>query len=754
MAVCAFAAYNLSMEKQHIADKINVRYLAIITILLIAIVSACSPAATPEAAEPLPTLYPTPTPAQLGLAEAERTARAFLAAWANGDYATMYSLVTTATQEALTQERFTEIYEDAANTMTLRTLSFEPRVMARESAVVALLNYDVTFETNILGEFSDTNRDLRLVLDRLSNEWRVAWSPGDIFPEMGDGAILRFVPVIPRRANIYDRDGDLLADQNGRSVIVYLVKQNMPDAAACLNTLASVFEKTVEEWQEELAPIADNWTIYAGDLEPGVYEQNRGRLESDCAATFQPRFTRRYLRGTLAPHILGHVGYISEDELDDFKRLGFDAEAIVGRSGIERSWDATLRGQPGGRLELVSPQGERIRILAEAASRPAEAIWLTIDTDLQLYIQTALAELYANALPEWRAQSKGAAVVVMDVHTGEILAMVSWPTYDGNALTPFPFIGREAANLVLENLAENERRPQLNRVTQGQYPAGSTFKLVDAIAVTDSGIYALDEKFNCSATWSREENFVRYDWSPDGQGILTLTQAIARSCNTYFYEVGWIMDGIDPFLLPSYAHRFGFGESTGLRDLSEGYGTIPDPDWLENYTSGVIPWRPSDTVDMAIGQGYVEITPLQLVRFVSMIANDGTLYRPQLVSRAGLGDTYSYVLEPDVMDVVELRAGVLETIRQGMCEVTTERYGTARHVFRDSPLETIGVCGKTGTAQNPGEGVEPHSWFAAYAPREEPQIAIVAIVENGGEGSQVAAPLVRRILEYYFGFTN
>ncbi|MBZ0277369.1 MAG: penicillin-binding protein 2, partial [Anaerolineae bacterium] len=321
---------------------------------------------------------------------------------------------------------------------------------------------------------------------------------------------------------------------------------------------------------------------------------------------------------------------------------------------------------------------------------------------------------------------------------------------DNNIFTPFPAGGRHAADQLLEALQNDPRRPQLNRVTQGLYPLGSVMKTVSAVAAADSGVYALDQRFTCSGIWAREDNFVRTDWKPDGHGTLTLAGALTQSCNPYFWELSYHMNQADPHLLPDYMHRFGFGGLTGMTDLPESPGFIPDPDW--KFTNLGLPWTISDSANIVIGQGEVQVTPLQVVRWFAALANGGIFYRPQLVQKAGiLGEAPSYTLQPEALARVNLRDGVLDTVRQGLCDVTTSRAGTAEYQFRNSELQTIGVCGKTGTAQDGSSAsANSHAWFAAYAPRENPQVAIVVIVENSGEGSAVAAPIVRDILQYYF----
>jgi penicillin-binding protein 2 len=722
---------------------LRVRILLLVSVFLVIV--GCSP--QQQQAIVLPTLIPSATPENYGWEGAQRVATDFLEAWRNRDYVTMHSLTTIATQDAVPLTTFETMYESAQFEMTLLSLTYRENTMFRESAPVFVLNYDVTFTTNILGEFTDPSRNMHLIVDEQAGDWRVAWSPADIFAEMGDGAVLRLERNIPNRLNIYDSDGFALADQNGRVVTVQVVRSQIPNLDACVSSLGTALELTPEEVLERLNNAGVDWLNDVGVIEAETYTSMHQTIEQDCAAQFAPRSVRRYSNGTLAPHILGYVGYASEEEVPAVQEAGFPRDAILGRSGIEESWDEVLRGSPGGRLSILSRTGDRLRVLAEAPPQPSQSVWLTIDSELQAFVLQVLTEAFQTQ--SWGSRSDGAAAVVMDVNTGAILAMVSYPTFDVNAFTAFPSMGRDRAEQIVLATQNDPRLPQLNRATQGIYPAGSTFKIVDTIAVTDSGVYPLDQTFNCSGVWERD-GIVRFDWLEGGHGRLTLPQPLTESCNPFYYEVGYQMNLVDPYLLPTYARRLGLGAPTGLTDLHESSGLIGDPDWLLN-TRGE-EWNFTEAVSMAIGQGSVEVTPLQMTRLTAMVANDGFLMRPQLVMQAGIfGETPSYTMQPEVTSEVNINPDVMNLVQEGMCAVTSTQAGTAYFVFNDSPLQSIGVCGKTGTAQDlTAFDAPPFAWFVAYAPREEPEIAVVVVVENSGEGSEVAAPLVRRILEYYF----
>jgi penicillin-binding protein 2 len=254
--------------------------------------------------------------------------------------------------------------------------------------------------------------------------------------------------------------------------------------------------KPAADIQAILDERAVDWVAEIGTIEPLTYVEMHEQLERDCAAQFRDRPTRRYANGTLAPHILGYVGYPDEASIPAVEAAGFSRDSILGRSGIESSWDETLRGRPGGRLLVVSPGGDQ-SIITESASKPSESIWLTLDSDLQAFTAQAIAKAYQQAQDSWAPGSKGAAAVLMNANTGAILAMVSYPTFDNNAFTAFPSMGRTAADAIVNQVQNDPRRPQLDRTTLGIYPAGSIFKIVDTVAVADSGVYALDQRYSC-----------------------------------------------------------------------------------------------------------------------------------------------------------------------------------------------------------------------------------------------------------------
>lgn len=738
----------LSPHRRQFASRRPVQLAVMCLFMLLAAcapVGANQPAGTPS---PIPTLIPSATPEYNNMDDALLVGTNFLDMWRQSDFAGMYQLISLESQQTTPFQSFVAAYEAAYQEMRLLNIEYTLKVASRESSRVIVLLYDAIFESNIVGEFSDNQREIRMVLDDNLQGWRVAWSPGNIFAEMANGARLRMDTIIPRRASIYDRDGEILADMNGQIIRVWVIRGRVPDIPTCIQTISRALNQPLESVESRMNTFGQEQRAEVGLIEQAGFELWQAALESNCAAEFDNQPVRRYINGDLAPHIVGFVGYPDDSQIEALEWEGFRRDSIVGRGGIEQTWNSTLAGRPGGRLSIVSLNGNELRLLGQRGTEPGQSVYLTIDADLQRQALQLLTDAYAQAANSWGQASAGGSLIVYDLRTGAVLAMVSYPTFNANAFNTFPVMGLEAGQEIVRQVLADERRPQLNRPTQGGYPTGSTMKAMTAIAALDSGVFRMDERYVSSGVWNKD--IPRVDWLSGGHGSQTLQGALTVSCNTCFYEAGYRMDNLDPYLLPDYAVRLGLGQPTGInRDIAESPGTIGNPDTKYLYAAADEGgWKFSDAVNMAIGQGFVEVTPLQLVRMYSAIATNGDLLRPQLVDRAGLLDDISYTMTPEVMSNMNIDPAILEYVRGGLCGVTTLNWGTAEYIFRNSRLQELGICGKTGTAQVPLR--TSHAWFVGYGPQADPEIAVIAMIENGGEGSAVAAPIVRDMMEYYF----
>ena len=389
------------------------RFVVICVICSLALSGCRGGGPLPDAsAEPMPPARPYQ--GQAGQLEAAgEVALHYLDAWRLGDFRAMHDLLTFRNRELTSYDEFRALYQNAQRAMTLDALDYRPQSLTGQDRILSF-HYDLTFHSRVLGSFTDADRLLRLAYDPQANDWRVAWSQADIFAEMGQGARLIFEEQIPSRANIYDRHGRILADQNGRVVRVLVDNRRIPSREACFRSLSRSIGRSVEFFVDlfDVRSGAD-WIVDAGILEATAFIERGDRLRADCGAEFQQQATRRYSDGRLLPHVIGHVGYPDAEQIPALEAIGFNAETIIGKAGVEASMNEVLGGRPGGRLSLVDAEGRRLRVLAEVRSQIPQSLWLTIDADLQRATLGMAQALYENeSLAE---SSKGAAVVIMDV---------------------------------------------------------------------------------------------------------------------------------------------------------------------------------------------------------------------------------------------------------------------------------------------------------------------------------------------------
>jgi penicillin-binding protein 2 len=432
--------------------------------------------------------------------------------------------------------------------------------------------------------------------------------------------------------------------------------------------------------------------------------------------------------------LIGYVSAIQAEEVEQYKRLGYNVNSDrVGQKGLEIWGEQYLGGKRGGVLYLIGPDGNIITRLAESATQPAQAIYTTLDRELQIGVQSAMSKYRG-------------AIVVLERDTGRILAMASSPGFNPNLFEPQNF----NYSYLINDLFDQTTLPLLNRATQGQYPLGSVFKIVTISAALQSGLYTSKSEYNCGYHFTELSGVTLNDWTydhflEDGEtqpsGLLTLPEGLMRSCNPWFWHIG--LDLFSRGMIKSIsdmARGFGLGSETGI-EINEETGQVPDPG------------SQLDSTNLAIGQGASLVTPLQVANFIAAVGNGGTLYRPTVIERIAPPDGEpSYVFTPTVRGTLPISDTVLTVVQDAMFTVVSSPRGTAHFVL--SPFSTsnnIPIAGKTGTAESGTE--ESHAWFAGYtnANRENrPDIAVVVLAEYAGEGSEVAAPIFRRVLEIYF----
>jgi len=693
----------------------------------------------------VPLLGPTPTP---NLGDPDGVANAFLNAWMQGNYEGMYSLLTSNSQAENTLEEFTDIYISTATAMTLMELNAAPlSSLLDTSGTTARVAYHVTYNTEVLGPIDE---DLMMNLVIAERRWGISWSPSMIFPQMAGGNTIQLEIETPSRANIYDRNGLALVSADASTVTLSVVPNEISPGVEdqMIGLLATVLRTTPEEIRARYQGQPPDWWIPLGDADSDTVRSYAPALNSYPGIHTTNKTGRRYF-DVLAPHILGYTGFIPAEQIDEYKARGYQGDEVVGLSGLEAWGESYLAGTHGGMLSAYTPNGQYFAEIARRDPQPSQSIYTTLDRNLQAIVQDAIQNAFEVGAATWAPSAGGAAVVALDIKTGEVLAIASYPYFDPNILNPnnhHPLF----TDSYLADLFNDPRRPFLNRATQGVYPPGSLFKIISMAAAMNSGLFDADSSYTCTGTWTELGlNAVKFDWKEGGHGDITLEQALTGSCNDYFYHVGLVTGEKDPNILPTYARDFGLGEPSGI-EIDENSGLVPDSDWLMEQRGEE--WKLADSVNIAIGQGDLQVTPLQMASAIAAIANGGTIYKPHLVQRIGLiGEPPSVEYQPEILKTLPLTTDEIESIREGMRGVVADPiYGTAQYRFIGIQMA---VAGKTGTAQIGAEGTPPIAWFGGYAPYDDPQIAIVVLVENGGQGSAVAAPIFRRIVEKYYNLT-
>jgi len=696
--------------------KSRLRSLTIILILM-GVLSACI--TTPDM-EGVPTYAPSSLNAAAA-ASAQSAASRFLEAWQVENFPEMYGMLATLSHDAISTEAFQEEYDDVANNITLDTIDFQilSALVKERQAEVA---YRLDFNTRLFGVIS---RDMVMSLKRENNTWRVQWSRSLILPELGDENELEFVHQVPSRGRIFDRDGAPLAAYENALAIGLVPGEILSHQADLIyETLAEISKYDADDLADLVVSTPADWylpviTLPRADV--GPYIETLMGLNGVRIDEFRARY---YVDGGVAPHVLGYMLYIPEEELDEYLRLGYRQDQRVGATGLEAAYEQALSGKHGGSLYLVGPDGKIQSLLAVSQPQAGQSIFTTIDKQLQVRLQESLGDLRA-------------AVVVMEVDTGRILAMVSNPSFDPNA-----FDKAETEEGLLQSYFTDEDQPLFNRATQGQYPLGSVFKTISMSAALEENLYNQYSTLFCGQSMWVCDSVTLYDWTYShgvgASGDLTLVEGLMRSCNPWFYRIGEsLFEAGYEDALSQMAIGFGLGKETGI-EISEASGNIPES--AHNCVT---------SAQMAIGQGEILVTPLQVANFMSALANGGTLYKPSLVNsvQTPSGEEVD-AFGPEVSGELPISDETMSYVLEGLRLVIEEQRGTGYWAMQGLDIP---VSGKTGTAQTPTGN--SHAWFAGFTRRndpERPDIAVAVIIENGGEGSAMAAPVFRRAVSLYF----
>ena len=662
---------------------------------------------------------PTPLPAE---APARDVAQAYLDAWNGADYNRMYDLLSAASKERMSRDDFVGRYE---------AIALEAGIVSVKAEVIGGVDGDemfpinATIESSRVGEIKDDNL---LPLVRDGSRYGVDWTPNLIFSQLGDGFV-RWESDVPQRGRILDRKGRPLA-MMGSVTRVGVIPGQVVDQNDMLNRLSQAIDMPVADIEPRIADGQADWFMPVKDLpdatDPSVIDTLRGIP----GVAIQKAPARVYPAGMVTAHVVGYMSEITADELPELSKRGYEAGDQIGRAGIESWGEQWLAGKRGGTLKLIRQDGSTIRVLGEVQSEPANDIVLTLDLDIQKATYDAIGD-------------DAGAAVVLDPNNGEVLAMASKPSYDPNWFV----LGITDDQWAY--MQDEQKTPLINRAAAFGTSTGSIFKVITAAAgMADLG-YTIDSVIDCPGEFRLEgADQVWHDWIPGGQGSLTLHNAIVRSCNTVFYRMGAELDAKDENALPNMAKAFGLGAPTGIPELSEISGIVPDPDWkMENVGDF---WARGDAVNLAIGQGYLVATPLQMANVYAALANGGTLYQPHLtLDIVRLDGSIAQKGEVKEIGKLPLSGEQIQGIREALYDVVNASNGTAVEPF-------VGlnhtVSGKTGTEQTGTEGQGTNAWFAAYTPSDAPEIATIVFIEKGVAGSKAAAPVARKIIDAWYQF--
>jgi len=588
---------------------------------------------------------------------------------------------------------------------------------------------------------------------------------------------LRLVRVEAPRGPILDRNGKVIVD-NVAGTAVQLWTGNLPKTGRYreIKRLAYVLDLQPMALAREV-DARENDPVDPITIRTAVHDDQVDYLKEHQNEFPGVQIVQTYLRHydyqSLAAQVLGYVGEISPQELKTLSRQGYRPGDEIGQSGVEATADKFLRGRPGlAQIRVDSLGRPRSALELRRSAQPGNAVQLTLDIGLQRAAEKAIRDgiALAHANGQWAAN--GGAIVALDPRDGAVLAMASYPTYK-----PSVWVGRvdpqRIAPLVNQAAAQKANYPGLDRAIAGQYPPGSTFKPVTALAAMQEHLLSPYESIQCTgqATYGKDKHVFK-NWDPTVNEPMTLTTALAQSCDTYFYAVGdrfYQRGPADWSRLQDWAERFGFGQPTGLDIGGEVDGLVPTPAWRKKTykSSWDKAWNPGDSIQLAIGQKDIAVTPLQLTRFYAMLANGGKLVTPYVIAavdRPGANGQAPVVLRqfaPSPPQPAGVDPAAVDIIGQGLFAATHSAKGTSSGVFGTYPVP---IAGKTGTAEKvvplpgyPPDHLENQSWWCGWGPYQETDynghgpLVVCALIENGGHGSVAAAPAALEVFEKWFG---
>ncbi len=597
--------------------------------------------------------------------------------------------------------------------------------------------------------------------------WTMQVLQGDAYAAKAENNRVREISIDAPRGEIYDRNGVALVtnraalavsvDPSEDTVRLLLIRSQNSDTAD---------DPTKSEIEERFGPLADLLGMTASEVWEKVSDTRVEALRSRVVAVDVPidvvsqlaeRQTefpavevdeiavREYPQGDLAAHLLGYTGEISDKEFTESdSSAGYELGDIVGKTGVEAQYENVLQGDKGWRRIEVNASGKAQSVVSEQAAVPGRDIKLTLDIEVQRVAEKALVDAIAEAHSQDFDDAKAGAAVVLDLTTGEVIAMASAPTYD-----PSIFLGSISTDQWEDLTDEASEYPLTNRAIMSAYPPASTFKAITGLAGLEADVTYENKTYTCSGKWTEMgEQWPKWCWNHSGHGTISFRSGIEQSCDVVFYEIGYEFYKRKEEELQAMARSFGLGSKLGIDLPGEVKGRVPDAEWKADFNEDYPEyqmWLPGDTVNMAIGQGDLLTSPLQIASVYGAIGNGGTVMTPHVMLEVlpGVGEE-STVYEPTVAYETGVSESSLAVMHRALVDVTTE--GTGLGVFRGFDIT---VAGKTGTAQVANK--DDYAWFAAYAPAEDPKYAVAVIVEQGGHGGSVAGPAARQILSQLFG---
>jgi penicillin-binding protein 2 len=611
--------------------------------------------------------------------------------------------------------------------------------------------------------------------------WSLQILSGSHYLEEALNNQIRTLRIEAPRGSILDRNGHVLVT-NVAGTAVDLSPTDLPKGAGRdteLRRLSQILHVPIARIKAEIRS-RQNDPLEPITLKRGVHRDQVDYLYEHSTQFRGVRIRQTYFRSynaeAAAAQLLGHVGQISPAQLKKLRKKGYAGQDRIGQSGVEAAYDEYLRGTPGEAQVRVDSLG---RFKSRTPTRQPGAgysIRLTIDIGVQRAAERALAYgiRLAHLGQHWAAN--GGAIVALDPNTGEVLAMASSPTY-----RPSVYSGNidpeKLRPLLDQKAAESANFPGLNRAIDVAYPPGSTFKPVTALAALEEHLVLPYQTLPCTGTYSVPNEFggpptIFKNWDPYVNQQMTMPVALAASCDTFFYHLGYQFYGLPESRghpLQNWASRFGFGARTGIDVGPETSGLLPTPEWREaTFTKERDPccwqqdrlWKTGDSVQLAIGQKDLLVTPMQMARFYALVANGGKLVTPHVVADVeqpgpnGQLPTVLKAFPPKVPLASGVDPSALAVVRDGIYQATHESYGTSSGVFASFPVP---VAGKTGTAEKvvrlpgyPDGKTEDQSWWCGYAPADAPKVVVCAVIENGGHGGTAAAPAALKVFEQYF----